>query len=773
MADFDEKALELMRKRFKRCLDDPSEQDNRKRALEAIKFRALEQWPARVKQEREMDAEGSRPCLVMDEINQYLNQVKNDYRQNRPGIKARPVDDKGDKEVAEAFQGLIRHIEDVSNADIAYDNAFDNALDGGFGYFRVITDYCDDDTFDQEIKICGIKNRFAVYLDPSRQLPDGSDAEFGFITEWLSKEEFKRLYPNASDKSWTEGEEGEEDWTKEDDIRLAEYFYVEYQSRTLIALPDGEIAYKDEWPKDLEVPKELKTRDVQVRKVCWVKTNGIEAIDKRDWLGKWIPIVECIGNEIDIEGKSKKSGIVEGAMDPQRMHNYSVSSFVEQVALAPRAPYIAAEGQLSGHEGDWKTANRRNLSVLQYKPNHDESGSLLPAPQRQPPPGIPPGWAAIVEGSRGWVQSSMGMYNASLGAPSNEKSGKAILARQREGDTATFHFPDNMAKSIRHCGRILVDLIPKIYDTKRVVRLLAEDGAESYAVFDPGMETPKTERQLTDGTIQKMYNPTVGKYDVTISVGPSYTTKRQEGAEMMTQVLQGNKEMMALIGDIYFRILDVPYGDKIADRIKAMLPPQIQQMEAEGENSEEKMQMVIQTLQGQLQQAEMAMQGLQEGVAKKEQELQQAEESLNGQAAKIKEELLKLQSAKQLLDEHVKRIEAEIELKQMRAEKAVSDAVSNAEQSQEETQPEKVEAKQQPVTVMDSSLSGPMDGIGQGMAMLAQSVQQTNQVLAQTAEINAQQTQFLAQLMQTIAKQSGPKRITLPDGSVATTEFLQ
>jgi hypothetical protein len=644
--------LELMRKRFKRCLDDSSEKDNRERALKAIKFRALEQWPDKIKNERENDPEGSRPCLVMDEINQYINQVKNDYRQNRPGIKVRPVDDKGDKDVAEAFQGLVRNIEDQSNADIAYDNAFDQMLDGGFGYFRIITEYCDDEGFDQDIRICQIKNRFAVYLDPDRQLPDGSDAEFGFITEWVNEDEYERLYPESKAASWDEGD-GEEGWKNENDIRVAEYFYVEYEKRTLILLPTGEVAYKDEWPEDAgEIPKELKTRTIDHRKVCWVKSNGSEVLEKSVWPSKWIPIVECIGNEIDIEGKSKKSGMVEGAMDPQRMHNYGVSSFVETVALAPRAPWVTYEGQIEGHEQDWKTANRRNISVLQVKAVTDEAGTVLPLPQRQAPPGIPTGWAAIVEGSRSWVQASLGQYNASLGAASNETSGKAILSRQRQGDTATYHYTDNMAKSIRHCGRIIVDLIPKIYDTKRVVRLLAEDGEEDHAIFDPSIEGPKVEQTLSDGTLRKIYNPSVGKYDVSISVGPSYSTKRQEGAEMMTQVLQGNKEMMSLIGDIYFRILDVPYGDKIADRLKAMLPPNLQQLESEnqGDNSPEKMQMVIQHLEQQLQESQASMDGMQQAVQQKEQELQQAEQSLNGQASQIREQLAKLNAAKSELE---------------------------------------------------------------------------------------------------------------------------
>lgn len=743
----DKDLLELMRKRFKRCLDDPSEQDNRKRALEAIKFRALDQWPEKIKHDRENDKEGARPCLVMDETNQYINQIKNDFRQNRPSIKVRPVDDKGDKSVAEAFQGLVRHIEDRSSADIAYDNAFDNTLDGGFGYFRVRTDYADDNSFDQEIKIEQLKNRFAVYLDPDRQLPDGSDSEFGFITEWVNKDEFKRLYPTAKETSFKDGEEG---WRTEDDYRVAEYFYVEWRDRTLIALPNGETAFKDEWPENEPIPQGLKTRVVKVRKICWVKTNGEEVLERSEWAGQWIPIVEVVGNELDIEGKKKRSGLIEGAMDPARMHNYSVSSFVEQVALAPRAPFIAAEGQLEGRESEWKTANRRNITVLQYKPIHDETGNLLPAPQRQPPPGIPAGWGAIVEGSRTWVQSSMGMYNASVGAASNETSGIAINRRERQSDTATFHYADNMSKSIRHCGRIIVDLIPKIYDTKRIVRLLEEDGTDDYAIFDPSIKGAKAEQKLSDGTIKKIYNPTVGKYDVTISVGPSYTTKRQEGAEMMTQVLQGNKEMMMLIGDIYFRILDVPYGDQIADRIKAMLPPPIKAVE-DAKGSENPEVAVIQ------QQFEMQIQGIREEAQQLIEQLQGELQKVSGDAQQKEAKILELQvMLKDRTGEWQTRVrEAEIE----RDTKLI-------EASMQDTKPESQAPQPQPMTVVDSSFAGPIQAV-------AEMISQNNVMIQKQGESLETMASAISQLALGVARQSGPKRITLPDGSVAMTEPVE
>ncbi len=607
--------LKLARDRYKRCIE--AEQSNRDHAKAALKFRNLEQWPDKIKHDRENDPDGARPCLVVDKTNQYINQVKNDQRQNRPAIKVRPVDDKGDPEIAEIYQGIVRHIEDTSKADLAYDTAFEQALDGGFGYFRILTDYTDEMSFDQDIIIKRIRNRFAAHLDPDHQEPDGSDAKFGFIVDKMKRDEFKAQYPGVDIVDFKDVGDDLKEWVTEEEVLVAEYFFIEPKAVTIHMLADGSVVNDDELGRQTSV----KSRKTTINVVKWQKICGNPApLEEREWPGKFIPIVEVIGNELDIEGKRITSGMLKAAMDSQRIYNYATSSFVENVALAPKAPFIGAEGQFENYEADWKSANRRNLSALTYKPTTVD-GHLVPAPQRQPPPGISAGWLQVMQNSEQGIQGSLGMYQASLGAESNEKSGKAILARQREGDTATFHYIDNLSRSIRHAGRIIVDLIPKIYDTQRVVRILGEDGTPDHAQINPEQEQAITEIRTGQG-IEKIYNLNVGKYDVTVSVGPSYTTKRQEAAEAMVQILQGNPELMQTIGDLAFKNMDWPGADEIAERLKKLLPPQLQEDEEGQPQQDPQLQAMVQQLQAQLEEAVAAAEGKQAEMEIKAAELQ-------------------------------------------------------------------------------------------------------------------------------------------------------
>ncbi len=613
--------LATARERYKRAIE--ADEDNWKHALEVLKFRNGEHWPEKIKNDRMNDPEGSRPCEVVDKTEQHLNQICNDERQNRPSIKVRPVDDIGDPEVAEVFQGLVRHIEDRSSADVAYDTAYEQAADAGFGYFRVLTEYSDPMQFDQDIVIKRIRNRFQVVLDPDRQEPDGSDAKFAFIVEKMKKEEYEAAYGDEHPVDFdTEGKTFE-GWIEKEHVLVAEYFRIEYEETTICRYTDGKV-YRSDRPIPPEAgmkvlnergkPIERKTR---IPTVKWSKINGKEEIEKRDWAGKYIPIIEVIGKELDIEGKVHKSGLLKNAMGPQRMHDYSASSFIENVALAPRAPWTAAEGQLEGHEHDWRTANRRNLSVLTYKPVLLDGNVQVPPPTRLPAPGIPVGWQQALMNSEHDIQAAMGRYDASLGADSNEKSGVALQKKQRESDTATFHYQDNLSRSIRHCGRILIDLIPKIYDTRRVARILGEDGSTDQVLLDPGLDRPVMDNPEPGSKIKKIYNLNVGKYDVTVSVGPSYTTKRQEAADQMVQVLTAKPELLNIIGDLAFRNMDWPGSDQIADRLKKMLPPQLQESEDDDEES------VVPTPQGPITASQAAQ--MLEGLTM---ELQQAQEAL-------------------------------------------------------------------------------------------------------------------------------------------------
>lgn len=666
-------------------------EDNRARAEEADKFSAgLEQWPEELRKERQEDG---RPCLTMDETNQYINQIKNDQRQNKAAIKVRPIDDKADKKVAEMLQGVIRHIEDGSSADIAYDTGFEHALRGGYGYWRVYTEYCDENSFDQEIKIGRIRDRFSVYLDPSHQEPDGSDSRYGFICEWVNRDDFKRDYPNADPIDWKEDKRDYEDWATEESIRIADYFFITEEEKTIYQLPDGSVVPAELLEADGVNTEGLKSRKTYTEKVIWQKITGKEVLEETEWMGKFVPIIETIGNESEIDGKRILTGIVHPAMDAQRLHNFAISAMVENVALAPKAPFVGAAGQVEGYEDKWKDANRKNIPFLPYTPVSVD-GTVVPAPQRQPSPGMSQGWADIVTGSRNMIQASMGMYNASLGAPSNEKSGKAILARQREGDVASFHYHDNLARSIRHTGRILVDLIPKIYDTKRIVRILGEDGTPETVMFDPNLKTPSHESRMQDGSVMMMYNPTVGKYDVSVSVGPSYSTKRQEAAETQMQMVQANPQLLPMVGDIMIRNMDWPGADQIADRLKAMLPPQIKEMEEKPDEG------TIEAKAAQLEQANAVLMQKAETLFQKEQELQQAEQAINeaGQATakekmaleSIKSEMEKLkneiESDRKVLEAKKAQVRAELGLAQHKLDMAADNAELKTGEAEEKTE---------------------------------------------------------------------------------------
>lgn len=680
--------LEKARKRFKKGLE--AEGDNREHALEMLKFRNLEQWDPEVKNAREKDPEGARPCLVVDKTNQYLRQVLNDERQNRPAIKVRPVDDKGDPEVAEVFQGIVRHVEDKSGADLAYDTAYEAAVDGGFGYWRIITEYCDESSFDQDIRIKRIRNRFQVVLDPDRQEPDGSDAKWGFIIEKMPRDDFKRLYPKADPLDYSTDGKMFDDWIYRDYVIVAEYFYCDYEIRTLKLWESGQTSFGDEPPKVMYpgdvVKKERKT---EVTVVKWKKITAKDILEERDWAGKYIPIVEVVGNELDIEGKRITSGLLKAAVEPQKIHNYASSSFVESVALAPRAQWVAAEGQIEGYEELYRTANRRNISVLPYKPVVGEGTVPLPPPQRSQPAGISVGWQQTLQNTEHDIQASMGMYNASLGAESNEKSGKAIMARQREGDTATFHYMDNLSRSIRFCGRVLIDLIPKIYDTERVALILGEDGTTDNAKLDPNQDVPVREIKDESGAIKKIYNLNSGKYDVTVTVGPAYTTKRQEAVEWMTQLIQASPDLMKVGGDIMFRNMDAPGADEWADRLKKLLPPQLQA-------DEEESQPMVQTPQGPVpveQAGQMIAQMIEQGQAMQE-ELQKGEqakamkdamaEENKAKELELKAEQLKLDRDKEehaaALDEHRFQLEwYNSQTKRMEAETKAGEAKARNE----------------------------------------------------------------------------------------------
>ena len=545
------------------------------------------QWPADVLATRgavQGQTINARPTLTINKLPQHVRQVTNDQRQNRPGAKVIPVDDNADVEVAEIFNGMIRHIEYISDADVAYDTACENQVAYGEGYIRILTEYCDDNTFDQDIKIGRIRNSFSVYMDPLMQDPTGADAKYCFITEDVTKAEYERMYPDAAPISTLQslgvGDQSISNWLNEDTIRIADYYYIDYDKATLNLYPGNATAFEGT-PEDKELRaiygKPKRSRMSERPKVKYCKINGYEILEEREWAGKWIPVIRIVGNEFEVDGRLYVSGLVRNAKDAQRMYNYWVSQEAEMLALAPKAPFIGYGGQFEGYEDKWKTANTNNWPYLEVNPDvTDGAGNMLPLPQRAQPPMASSGLLQAKSGAAEDIKSTTGQYNASLGMGSNERSGKAILARQKEGDVGTYHYGDNLARGVRHIARQLVDLIPKIYDTQRIARVIGEDGETKMAKINPEQQEPVKEIVDERGiVIEKIYNPGVGKYDVVATTGPGYATKRQEALEAMAQLLQGNPQLWQVAGDLFVKNMDWPGAQEMSQRFKKTIDPKI------------------------------------------------------------------------------------------------------------------------------------------------------------------------------------------------------
>jgi len=576
------------------------------------------QWPADVLATRgavQGQTINARPCLTINKLPQHVRQVTNDQRQNRPGAKVIPVDDNADVEVADIFNGMIRHIEYMSDADVAYDTACENQVSYGEGYLRLLTEYCDDNTFDQDIKIGRVRNSFSVYMDPTIQDPTGADAKYCFVTEDVTKAEFERMYPDASPittlQSLGVGDQSISNWLNEDTVRIADYYYIDFDPETLNLYPGNATAFEGT-PEDKQLRaiygKPKKSRQSDRQKVKYCKINGYEILEEREWAGKYIPVIRIVGNEFEVDGRLYVSGLVRNAKDAQRMYNYWVSQEAEMLALAPKAPFIGYGGQFEGYETQWKTANTQNWPYLEVNPDvTDGQGGMLPLPQRAQPPMASSGLLQAKAGASEDIKSTTGQYNASLGMGSNERSGKAILARQREGDVGTYHYGDNLARGVRHVARQLVDLIPKIYDTQRIARIIGEDGETKMIKINPEQQQPVNKIMDERGiVIEKIYNPGVGKYDVVAITGPGYATKRQEALEAMAQLLQGNPQLWAVAGDLFVKNMDWPGAQEMSKRFAKTIDPKFlsdgednpalqaaqQQMQAMGQEMEQMHQMI-------------------------------------------------------------------------------------------------------------------------------------------------------------------------------------
>jgi hypothetical protein len=573
--------------------------ENRQKGLDDLKFSSGDQWPIEVQNSRHLEA---RPCLTINKLDAYVRQIVNQMRQSRPRMRAHSMNSEANAKVADVITGIFKHIEVNSDADTAYDTAGEYAVRIGWGYWRVVTDYVREDSFDQEIFIRPIDNPFSVYFDPNSIQPDGSDAEKVLITTLMSKDDFKIQYPEADDGGdFNQRGTGDfdPDWVQKEDIRVAEYFYVERKKTKLLLLSDGTKVYKDEAPS----PEILAAAGIMVvgeretmrKQIKWCKLTGLEILEERDWSGRYIPVVPVYGQQLTVEDKRKKYGLVRNAKDAQRMYNYWQTSLTESIALAPKAKWLLAEGQDEGHENEWAQANIKSMPVLRYKQT-DINGKEAPAPQRLQPEPPPAGVIAAAMSIDKDLQSVVGIFDPSQ-LPQGNMSGKAIRGQQMQQDMTNFHYYDNLVRSMKHTGRIILDLIPKIYDRERVLRIIGYDGK-------PEMVTLNQRTQDEMGVEKVLNDVTVGEYDVYMDTGPGYQSKRQEAVEAMMPMISTNQELFNLAGDLVFRNMDFPGAEVIADRLaannplaqideKSEIPPQIQMQLMQAQKQIADMQQMI------------------------------------------------------------------------------------------------------------------------------------------------------------------------------------
>jgi len=576
--------------------------NNRAEALDDVRFCAGDQWPVDVQNSRVLE---SRPCLTINKVDAYVRQICNQIRQQRPRIKVQGMNNEADAKLADILSGVCRHIEYQSSADVAYDTASEYAVKMGWGYFRVMTDYISPDSFEQEIYIRPIDNPFTVYFDPNSQLPDGSDAERCLITTVVSKKTFRAMYPGKDDgQGFTSRGTGDSDseWVTKEDVRIAEYFYTVRTPAKLVLLSDGTSVFDDELPAP-EVLAEagitiIEKRDTYKKQIKWCKLTAMEILEERDWAGKYIPVIPVYGQSCIIDAKHKKFGLVRMAKDPQRMYNYWTTALTESVALAPKAKWVMAEGQDEGHENEWAQANIKAMPVLRYKQT-DTEGRQAPAPQRLQPEPPPAGIVTATQGMSNDLMTVVGIYDPSQ-LPQGNMSGKAIAGQQQQVDMVNFHYYDNLTRSIAYCGRIILDLIPKIYDTERVMRIIGADEKPEIITLN--------QRVTTEEGVEKILNDvSVGRYDVVMDTGPGFATKRGEAVEAMMTLLAADPNLMATAGDLIFRNMDFPGADIIADRMaatnplaqideKSDIPPQVQMQLAQSKQMIQQLQQQLEAM---------------------------------------------------------------------------------------------------------------------------------------------------------------------------------
>jgi hypothetical protein len=561
-----EQFFQLMRKRFQEA--ESAETENRKEALDDLKFvhnYDSAQWPQLDQMTR---AASDRPMLTHNLLRKFMRSMVGAMKQARPGIKVRPVDSANDVLTADIYTDMIKQIErDIeSPAEQAYDKAFEGAVGNSFGYMRIASTYENNGSFEQKLQIKRVENPFTVHLDPARSSFFGSDGRYAFINTVMDKDEFKDTYRGATPgQEWQTSGESYEKWFMTDSVRVAEYFFAVPVIKELAQLNDHSVIELNERVTPEAVAQSgrqiVRRRRVRANRYMWTKVSGNEILARpRIWPGRFIPIVPVYGDEVNIEGKRVLFSFFRDAKDPQQMYNFWLTAATEIIALAPKTPYIGTEKQFKGHEKKWRDANRKNYAYLPY----NADGKTKMPPQRQQVSQVPSGHVTMMNIANGNIMNTLGKYEASLGQQGNERSGKAINARRSASDMVSFSYMDNFYQSMNYAGYQLVDLIPHIYDTNRIVRLRGpEDTARFIEInmpyFDP-----------ISGQVKIAHDLSQGSYDTELDISPSYASRRQEATESMIELIQYIPGAGPFIADLIVKNMDFPGAQEIAERLRAV-----------------------------------------------------------------------------------------------------------------------------------------------------------------------------------------------------------
>jgi hypothetical protein len=562
-AHTDDELIDECTERFKFAQD--AEATNRKEAEFDKRFVNGDQWDPTIRDERFSDR---RPCLTVNLTDAICRRVINSCRENRPRIVTHPVGSGADVRTAKVYDGLIRHIEYASDASYAYDIAVENTVDGGWGWIGVEGYYPTDESWDQELRIVGVSNPMMHYGDPNDRSPDGSGQEWHLETSMMRRTAYRQQYGQLDQGGWKWAGTGDDvpDWSNKEEIRLCKYWRVERVRDKLLKLSDGsavlESRIKDKHLKLLNL-ESRETRDVWRRQVRCYLLTAFKVLKTQDRPGKWIPWVPVYGRRKDINGRMELKGMVRDLRDPARIYNYAKTNETEVYALNPKAQWVGAAGFMEGKEKAWRDTNRKPIVALEYVPVRAENGELLPPPQRLDPPAINAGFAAWAEGTKSDFLQVAGMpHDPDADKKGEVISGLAIKRREGLADISNFDFYDNLVRSLRQVGRIIVDLVPSFYDTQRMIRIIREDGTP---------ETIQLYQQTAEGILHDL---TKGEYEVVVDTGPSYQTKREQSAEALMELLgtELGKVIAQVAGDKVIRQFDFPDAEGVADRVASVIP---------------------------------------------------------------------------------------------------------------------------------------------------------------------------------------------------------